>query len=149
MRTKIISGFPGIGKSYYHKLHPETTLDSDSSEFSWIINEFGDKIRNPEFPYNYIKHIKNNIGKYEYIFVSSHEEVRRALLDNCLFFYLVYPVYWQKMIYIERYKARGSSEDFIQKVSANWDNWIDPPYPHNGFKFVYSEDNLEAALRKI
>ena len=51
MRTKIISGFPGIGKSYYHKLHPETTLDSDSSEFSWIINEFGDKIRNPEFPY--------------------------------------------------------------------------------------------------
>lgn len=36
MRTRIISAFPGTGKTYYHKMHPETTLDSDSSLFHWI-----------------------------------------------------------------------------------------------------------------
>ena len=44
MKTKIISAFPGTGKSYYHKNHPETTLDSDSSFFSWMIDEWGDKL---------------------------------------------------------------------------------------------------------
>ena len=31
MKTRIISAFPGSGKSYYHNQHKETTLDSDSS----------------------------------------------------------------------------------------------------------------------
>ena len=36
MRTRIISAFPGTGKSFYHSYNKETTLDSDSSLFSWI-----------------------------------------------------------------------------------------------------------------
>ena len=44
MRTKIISAFPGTGKSVYHQKHKETTLDSDSSNFSWIIDENGNKV---------------------------------------------------------------------------------------------------------
>ena len=86
MRTKIISAFPGVGKTTYHKNNPDTTLDSDSSSFSWIVDEHGNKTRNPHFPQNYIDHIKQNIGKYKYIFVSSHKEVRDALLDNCILF---------------------------------------------------------------
>jgi len=57
MRTRIISAFPGTGKSYYHNKHKETTLDSDSSNFSLVV-ENGEKKRNPDFPENYIKHIK-------------------------------------------------------------------------------------------
>ena len=90
MRTRIIAAFPGTGKTIYHQKHPDTTLDSDSSSFSWIEKD-GEKVRNPDFPNNYIAHIKENIGKYEFIFVSTHREVREALLDNCVFFYLVYP----------------------------------------------------------
>ena len=131
MKTKIISAFPGTGKSYYH-LHNENTLDSDSSNFSWLYDKFGHKlsdpngnqIRNPEFPQNYIEHIKSNIGKYEYIFVSSHKEVREALVNNCLLFYLIYPDYNDKEIYIERYKQRGSSDDFIKLIENNWEDWI-------------------------
>ena len=89
MRTRIISAFPGTGKTYYHKMNPETTLDSDSSNFSWLEAPAGGLVRNPEFPNNYIQHIKENIGKYEIIFVSSHEEVRKALIENCIFFYLL------------------------------------------------------------
>jgi len=122
-KTRIISAFPGIGKSYYHKLFPETTLDSDSSLFSWEEGKQGIK-RNPDFPNNYVTHIKENIGKYDFIFVSSHKEVREALLKNCLFFYLIYPSKDLKDVFIERYKDRGSSEDFISLVSKNYESWI-------------------------
>jgi hypothetical protein len=127
MRTKVISAFPGTGKSVYHNKHKETTLDSDSSLFSWTKDESGNntKVRNPEFPQNYINHIKENIGKYEFIFVSSHEVVRNALLDNCIFFYLVYPDSRRKEEFIQRYKDRGNDDDFINLVATKWDDWMD------------------------
>jgi hypothetical protein len=124
MRTKIVSAFPGVGKTTYHKKNPDTTLDSDSSGFSWIIDEHGNKTRNPYFPQNYINHIKENIGKYKYIFVSSHKEVRDALLDNCLYFYLVYPDDNRKEEFIQRYRDRGNDENFIKLVDSNWDDWM-------------------------
>jgi hypothetical protein len=126
-RTKIISAFPGTGKSFFHNNHPNTTLDSDSSNFSWVKDSEGKntKERNPDFPTNYIEHIKSNIGKYKYIFVSSHKEVRTALLDNCIFFYLFYPDIEDKEKYIERYRNRGNTEDFIKLVETNWDSWLE------------------------
>lgn len=123
IKTRIISAFPGTGKSTYHSKHIDTSLDSDSSNFSWIIDN-GKKVRNPDFPANYIQHIKDNIGKYEFIFVSSHQEVRDALKANCLFFYLLYPPSHQKELYIRRYKNRGNQEAFIALLDKNWDAWI-------------------------
>lgn len=124
MDTIIISGFPGIGKSYYVMRHPKTALDSDSSLFSWTIKD-GERIRNPKFPDSYIQHIKENIGKYEYIFVSTHVEVRNALVKSGLYFYLLYPDRSRKDEFVKRYKQRGSSPEFIKLVSDNWDKWID------------------------
>ena len=114
MRTKIISAFPGTGKSYYHNLHPDTTLDSDSSEFSWQYDAVtGEKLRNSWFPKNYIEHIQKNVGKYEIIFVSSHKEVREALKDASLFHYVVYPRQCDKEMFKQRYIKRGSPEPFV------------------------------------
>lgn len=126
MTTKIISAFPGTGKTFYHSKHPETTLDSDSSNFSWILDENGSKtnVRNPDFPNNYIQHVKENIGKYEFIFVSSHKEVRDALIKNNIFFYLVYPSINRKNEFIQRYKDRGNTESFIKLVDDKWVEWI-------------------------
>jgi len=123
MKTRIISAFPGVGKTYYHNKYKDTTLDSDSSLFSWV-NVSGYKVRNPDFPDNYIQHIKENIGKYEFIFVSTHKEVRDALLENCLFFYLIYPDIDLKEKFLNKYKERGSSDSFIKLLSDNWENWI-------------------------
>ena len=123
MRTRIIAAFPGTGKSYYHKKHPDTTLDSDSSHFSWMFKD-GTKVRNSDFPYNYIEHIRNNIGLYEFIFVSTHKEVREALLDNCIFFYLIYPSEDKKDYYVRRYKDRNSPESFVKLLIENWHKWI-------------------------
>ncbi len=153
MRTKIISAFPGTGKSYYHNKYPNETLDSDSSNFSWIKDEDGNntKERNPNFPENYIEHIKSNIGKYKYIFVSSHKEVRDALLDNCIFFYIVYPESDRKEEFLKRYKDRGNPEGFIKLVDENWNSWLDEIYWINEGceKICMVLDNLEDELNHL
>ena len=69
MDTIIISAFPACGKTYFFQNHSEETIDSDSSLFNWIIGEDGLKTRNPNFPNNYIQHIKEQLGKYKFIFV--------------------------------------------------------------------------------
>lgn len=130
MRTRIISAFPGTGKSYYHKENLDTTLDSDSSQFQWLeSSDAGSrdgKVRtpNPDFPDNYMDHIQESIGKYEFIFVSSHKVVREALLKRCIHFYLIYPRSGRKLEYINRYRQRGDAESFIDRISENWINWI-------------------------
>lgn len=122
--TKVISGFPAVGKSYiqvgYRNIDEFIVLDSDSSKFSWI--EEG--VRHPDFPNNYMKHIKENIGKADIIFVSSHDNVRESLKDNGIDYTLVYPDASLKDIYIERYKKRGNDEGFINFISSNWEKFI-------------------------
>lgn len=127
--TMVIAAFPGTGKSYCVKNEGDKfngILDSDSSNFSWVKDSNGNNTteRNPDFPNNYIKHIKENIGKVEVIFVSSHKEVREALEREGIEYVLVYPNVFQKDDYIKRYKNRGSSDKFIRLLEANWDEWI-------------------------
>jgi hypothetical protein len=102
-------------------------LDSDSSEFSWIKDENGinTKERNPDFPNNYIEHIKSNIGKVDVIFVSSHEVVRKALAENNIKTIIVYPGKELKEEWIRRFKQRGNNEGFINFISSNWDKFIE------------------------
>lgn len=118
--TKIISGFPGVGKSVLALKSDLQVLDSDSSSFSW--SEPG--VRHPDFPNNYIEHIKNNLGKVDIILISSHEVVREALEENEIDYTLVYPNILDKDEYLKRYKERGSDEKFIAFIDANWDKFI-------------------------
>ena len=60
----------------------------------------------------------------DFIFVSSHKEVRDALFDNCIFFYLVYPDYSRKEEFIQRYKNRGNDDKFIKLVTEKWSEWF-------------------------
>jgi hypothetical protein len=123
MRTRIISAFPGTGKTTFYESNKGSVIDSDSSNFSWVIEDVK-KIRNPDFPQNYINHILENIGKYEFILVSSHKVVREALINNCIFFYLVYPNINRKEEYLKRYKDRGNAAEFVKLLNDNWDNWV-------------------------
>ena len=83
--TIIISAFPACGKTWcVENLKDKFDMsDSDSSNFSWVYNKTEDgttiKERNPEFPKNYIDHIKSLIGEKDFIFVSSHDVVRKVL----------------------------------------------------------------------
>lgn len=138
MKTKIYSIFPACGKTWLYE-HQEDydlkILDSDSSQFSWIytnIDENGNtirgikKVRNPDFPNNYIKHIKENIGKYDCIFVSSHAAVREALDKEGIDFTIVYPMPMCKAEWVGRCFIReknGEDGCGAEAMYNNFDEW--------------------------
>jgi hypothetical protein len=113
----VISAFPRTGKTvYFQRSKFKKVLDSDSSKF--------DK---QYFPENYIEHIKASLNdrSISKIFVSSHKTVREALVKHNIAFTLIYPRRELKEEYIERYKQRGNTPEFIALVDKNWDSWID------------------------
>ena len=151
MKTKVISAFPGTGKSWaFNNLKDEyTMLDSDSSNFSWI-GEEGE--RHPDFPKNYIKHIKSNIGKVDFIFVSSHAVVREALKKAKIKFILVYPHKNRKEEYIKKYRDRNSSEAFIKLLDENWNEWISECENDKNTdlkRILFADSNLANILESI
>jgi len=112
--TKLISAFPGVGKSYLFRNPGDKKIsDSDSSHFN-----------KDYFPENYIQHIKNNIGEADIICISSHDVVRNALVENDLHFTLVYPDKSLKEEYVSRYKERGNNDQFVTLLEKNWNDWI-------------------------
>ena len=116
MMTKVYSAFPGCGKTTYFSTTNRNVLDSDSSKF--------DK---KYFPDNYIDHIERSIAdpKVDKILVSSHKDVRDALLKKGIPFVLVYPDRSLKDEYIQRYKDRGNNDAFVKLLDNNWDTWMD------------------------
>lgn len=113
----VISAFPGMGKTWYFNncqdLH--SSYDSDSSQFP-----------KDNFPQNYIEYIKGKLkdDDKDIIFVSTHESVRRALIDEGIRFVCLYPDRSMKDELMQRYRQRGSSEAFIENMDKNFDNYI-------------------------
>lgn len=124
--TKIIAGFPCIGKSYLTRLYKTkcpslNILDSDSMSFSWLWDNRGCKIgRNPNFPENYINYIKSHLGKADIILVSTHPIVIDELIKNNIVFTYVRPEYKLLDEYIERMKTRGNDNEFISNIVKVW-----------------------------
>jgi len=137
--TIVISAFPACGKSSMYRKYSEyyednknnplsfKILDSDSSLFSWIYDENGNKtnVRNPDFPQNYINHIKERIGKEDVIFISSHKVVRDALRENGIKYSIFYPDKSLKEEWMRRYKERGNDENFIKFQEEHWEEFIE------------------------
>lgn len=122
IKTKIISAFPSMGKSYFTKNNNSlTSIDSDSSKFSWI----SEGVRHPNFPSNYIKHIKENIGKVDLIFVSSHKQVRDAMSESGIDFMVVYPNRDKKDEICKRIQQRDGNNKLSSFIESNWENFFD------------------------
>ena len=136
VKSMLVAGFPGTGKSYYcynvnlsHYTQSKFAIDSDSSKF--------DKAN---FPQNYIEHIKEKISEgYTRIFISTHKEVRDALVKNGLEFTLIYPKKELKEEYLKRYKERGSPDAFINIISNNWEVWLEDLRNQKGCKHIELE----------
>jgi hypothetical protein len=94
------------------------------------INSIKDEIikaRNPNFPANYIQHIKENISKYDYIFVSSHKAVREALDSEGIDYTIVHPGVDCKAEWIGRCYLReknGESGCTADVLYNNWEQWL-------------------------
>ncbi|NLV87640.1 MAG: hypothetical protein GX025_10580 [Clostridiales bacterium] len=142
MKTVIISAFPACGKTHAanHCRDKYSILDLDSRDFS----------ADSTFPENYLNHIKENIGKYDVIFVSTHKAVREALDAAELRYCTVYP---QKTIlneWVGRLYCRGDSADFVQYIIDNWDDFQTELWHENnhgiGTHFLDADEYLDAPL---
>lgn len=162
-KTTIISAFPACGKSYITNA-PEfqhlTCADSDSSAFSWVyplklgLGGGFIKERNPDFPSNYLAHIKElaATGTYDYIFVSSHAQVRSAMEREGIEFSIVFPNRNCLEEWVERCRKRGNDEAFIETLRKNWDDWIDDMEASMGghlSHILQSGEYLDACLEEL
>lgn len=88
------------------------------------------RVRNPEFPDNYIEYIKDQLefDKYDYIFASSHESVRKALNEEGIDFIIVFPKRKLKNEWINRCYLRENNGFPLSVLVDNWDKWIDQMY---------------------
>lgn len=129
--TKIFSVFPVSGTTYATKKLTEEgykVLELDSSEYSHKYYNFSvddykvNRVKNPSFPQNYIKAIKEAIGEYDFIFISTHKEVREELEKNNIIYSLVYPNHSMKNEWVGRCYLKGDKE-LCDKLANNWDQW--------------------------
>ena len=124
MSGMIIAGFPGVGKSHFKGETHLKASDSDSSQFSWVINEAGEKVRNPDFPKSYLDHIEEAVKTHDVVFVSTHPQVLKGLVERKLFHTIVYPDRTLKETYLCRYALRGSPSEFVSLMDSKWDEFI-------------------------
>lgn len=130
--TKIFSVFPVSGTTYATKKLTEEgykVLDLDSRAYShtysYNFSVVDYKVNGVTvFPQNYIKVIKDAIGEYDFIFISTHKEVIDTLEREKINYSLVYPNYDMKSEWIGRCYLRSDSHEFCDKLASNWDQWI-------------------------
>lgn len=127
--TIIVAGFPGIGKSFFTANYDSIKCaDSDSSKFSWLYDKEGNRTlnRNPNFIEDYKNHINELRGKKEVIFTSTHPEVLE-MIYSCMVGGTSYdvPDRVNKHLYLELYRNRGNTTEFINMMEKNWDKFQD------------------------
>ncbi len=133
-------------------------LEKQKMEYKRTLRSKEKKERNPDFPANYIAHIKEAMEKneYDYIFVSSHKEVRDALIKAGIKFILVIPDETLLDEYIGRCYRReltGTNGFPIQLLIDKWQEWLDEIHDDNALKdtttfiVLCSGEHLSDAIR--
>ena len=138
MKTQIIAGFPGIGKTYL-KENDSSVLDLESSNYHWIYDASvidqnkeerkgcSNKKLNPQWPWNYIRDILAyyETGEYSYILVAAQLSIMELLSTAQVPFIVVVPNKDCKEEYRRRYQERHNPSPFISKVFSSWDYYME------------------------
>lgn len=116
----IIAGFPGCGKTSLEKQYPEEFKDHDVSEVkpdnlppiaSTVLDDFCKVIQE-----------SLDAGKIVTLLPTV------AILDRVILkgweYVVVRPHRGAKETYLDRYRNRGSEEDFVSLMDKQWDEWM-------------------------
>ncbi|UKZ96790.1 uncharacterized protein TrAFT101_011566 [Trichoderma asperellum] len=125
-RCVIISAFVASGKTWLTTnsknlgLSGFNVLDLDSSV---IPKENGQRASN--FKELYMAKVRESIAPNTIVLISTHEEIRSALVEEGLNYALVYPVRDLKGEWIRRLRSRKSPEGLIDIVHKDWSSMLD------------------------
>lgn len=126
----IVSAFAGVGKTTLAQMYKEDVIDLESGNFKWLENDGTEaskgsrRIQNPKYPINYLEAIKKANSQYKVVLISQHDVIRKCLDAVKLDYIVVYPEISMKEEFIERYKARGNNDNFINLITSKWESWI-------------------------
>jgi hypothetical protein len=121
--TVVISAFPACCKNGIFKdtKYSIVCLYPEFSKYCWV-DDSADI--DPAFPDNYIKGIKESMGKVDFIFVLSHKLIRDALKENNIKYVLIYPDVSLKKEFLDRMRWRGTPSKFIEMMDKNFETYI-------------------------
>lgn len=153
-RTKIISVFSCLGKTYLAKKN-KNVLDLEASYYKWIYNDkilaqdvekrkgVKDRIMNPKYPYNYLKAIEENIGKYDVLLITPDKLIRNKLKENNISYIVAYPS--TNEFLKERALKRGNNIQFAQGLENTFYRW----YPEKEeVLWINETEYLEEVLKR-
>ena len=112
--TIIYAAFCGTGKSF---LCSQEGINAIEVEY-W-------KYKGKDSQKDYIKDIRKQIDKVDYIFISTNPDGLRLLQEQGIKFILVYPENKLRSEYLDRFIARDSTYDFIGSFMKYWNTWLD------------------------
>lgn len=128
--TKLIAGYPGIGKSFMSHSY-RNVLDLDISPYRHIVPNFNNMTQhqketakksgypnNPEYPFNFLAAIRKNIDKYDYVLIPAHPSILPLIKELKIEFEIIMPCIEALAEYRNRYVARGNNEDFVNHLSS-------------------------------
>ncbi|TWU71834.1 hypothetical protein ED733_002296 [Metarhizium rileyi] len=122
----IISGFVASGKTWLTananqlRLSDYNVLDLDSALFP----KDTDGKRGSDFAPSYLAKVKDSIAPNTIILISTHQEIRSALVQDSLSYALVYPDDNLQEEWMRRLHARDSPESLVNIVRDNWSKML-------------------------
>jgi hypothetical protein len=139
IKTIICAAFCGSGKTF---ICEKTDIKAIEIEY-WKYIEKG-------IQKQYIKDIKKQLGKVDYIFISTDPESLKLLNKEGLDIILIYPENELREEYLNRYIERDSSTDFIGSFMKYWNPWINELKEQKGKHIVLKKDQyLLDILKKL
>ena len=128
----IISAFPGMGKTFASKKFEDIAVDLESSAYQWYDYDFEHveqrKGKTTEkkilWPRNYFDDVVSSNIKFPFVFISSNPIILDMLSVHGVKFVTVTPKISDKKDYLDSYIKRGDPEEFVNKISDNFDSCI-------------------------
>lgn len=155
--SKIICTFAGLGKTYLSKKY-SNIIDFDIQEFKYIYKQSDlynieklkgttNKIKNKDWPNNYIVELRKLINQEKIILIPADEEVRKILVSEKINFIFIMPSLDSKEDLITRYKKRGNNHKYIQRAINDLEQWSNLNYDYETI-FLDKAEFLEDWLVK-
>jgi len=130
----IIAAYAGTGKTTLANMYPDKFTDFVCMPYKYELEESDgdgeackanpDNFMRPEWPYNYIDAIMENMDAGKHLLIPSDHFVLTHLQIKGVPYVLCYPQRDAKDAYRKRYIDRGNNERFLEIFSDRWDNWM-------------------------
>jgi len=128
----IVCAFPATGKSTVIQHAEQLAIkacDSDSEDHHWVDRTLPreERVEREDWVEDYVKHLQAQTVSNDFVFASTHDVVRNALVDAGVHFVVVYPTDTQRAEYLTRVADRttGLHGQFgVDLLTKMWDTWL-------------------------